>query len=81
MSQQSAPVPAGTPGWKVVSVVDATGLDATGSYVKGRNVTYQLATGPAGTVFIPLSVFGTEAATAAITADAAKLYAVSQLKG
>lgn len=80
MSDSAAvPMPSGISG-RVINVVDATGQDATGTFVKGRNVTYQLNTGATGSVFVPLATFSPDSVKAAVLADAQQLHAVSQLK-
>jgi hypothetical protein len=67
------------PSGKIVTVVDGSGQDATGRYTTGKNVTYQLSSGPSGTVFIPNNSFNEDFVKAAVTADAARLHAVSQI--
>ena len=56
--------------WKVVTIVATTGFDASGKAVPGRNVTYALANGTTGTVFIPGNVTDPTAQKAIISADA-----------
>lgn len=70
---------AAVPTWKIVQVTDRTDQDATGAYVKGRLVTYQLASGHTGTVFVPLAVFSTDSVRAAVMADAQTLADVAGL--
>lgn len=67
------------PGWKVIQVADGQGQDATGRFVAGKNVTYQLASGHSGTVFVPAVQFNPDTVKAAIAADAANLDAISNL--
>lgn len=69
----------GGPSWRVIAVADGTGQDATGRFTTGRNVTYQLSTGPTGTVFIPSSAMTEETVAAAIQADAAVLHNIANL--
>ena len=76
---QPAPLPAGLSG-QVISVASTIGQDATGNWVPGKNVTYQLNSGHTGTVFVPDATFGAETAKAAILADAQKLAAVANIK-
>lgn len=71
----------GGPSWRVIGIQDGTGPDAAGRFTTGRNVTYQLASGPAGTVFVPMASFTEEAVAAAINADAQTLHNVSNLTG
>jgi hypothetical protein len=56
--------------WKVLDVNDTTGQGNDGRYTKGQNVTYQLAGGQTGTVFIPATVTTADMASAIINADA-----------
>lgn len=56
--------------WRVVTTVPTTGFDPSGRAVPGRNVTYQLTNGTAGTVFIPGNVTDTAAIKAIIQEDA-----------
>ena len=67
------------PAWKVIDTKTGTGADATGRYVQGYAINYQLKTGQTGTVFIPKANYTKDAATAAIMADAAQLAEVSNL--
>ena len=56
--------------WRVVTTVPTTGFDPSGRAVPGRNVTYQLTNGTAGTVFIPGNVTDDTAIKAIIQEDA-----------
>ena len=67
------------PQWKVTAQQTATGQDSNGSFVRGRNITYQLADGTSGSVFVPNSNYTPDAVKAAIAADAEKVQAVAQL--
>jgi hypothetical protein len=67
------------PVWKVTNTQTTTGADATGRYVPGYQLTYQLKSGLSGTVFLPKANYSKDAATAAIMADAAQLAEVSNL--
>jgi hypothetical protein len=71
--------PSTGPVWKVIDTKTGSAPDATGRYVPGYQITYQLNTGQAGTVFVPKSSYTKDAATAAIMADAAQLAEVSNL--
>lgn len=64
---------------KVLSVVQKTGQDTSGAFVSGREVTYQLSNGHTGSVFVPLSIFSTDAVQQAILADAKTLADVASL--
>ena len=68
------------PTWTVTANVPGTGQDATGQFVQGRKITYQLASGTVGTVFVPNTTLTPDAARTAIEADAAKVSAIDGLK-
>lgn len=72
-------MPDNGPRWKVTGQQTASGQDTNGSFVRGRNITYQLADGTTGSVFVPNSSYTPEAVKAAIAADADKVAAVSML--
>jgi hypothetical protein len=78
MSQSSYSY-AGGPAWRVIGITEATGPDPSGRFTQGRNVTYQLASGLTGTVFIPLAGFTEDTVAAAVNLDAQTLHNVSQL--
>lgn len=67
--------------WKVISQRQTTAPDAVGRYVPVVAVTYQLSTGTARTINVPVDGYTAEAVRAAITADAAHTAAVDQLEG
>jgi hypothetical protein len=69
-----------TQSWEVIKVETLSAPDATGRYVPSRRLTYQLADGTVGQVSIPVSQATTEAAQAAIAADAATLSALTAIK-
>jgi hypothetical protein len=77
-ASQSASAPA-SPTGRVINIADARDRDATGNFVTGKNVTYQLATGQTATVFVPGATFSEDAVRAAVTADAATLAKVANL--
>ena len=72
-------LPSPGPDWAVIQNVESTGKDSTGSYVKGRSVTFQLASGTAGTVFVPDAALTPDSVKAAINAAAARIAAVDGL--
>jgi len=61
------------PAGKVITVVDGRGQDPSGTFVVGKQVTYQLSSGQTGTVFVPGAQVSADAIRAAVTADAAEL--------
>lgn len=69
----------GSVAWKVISVADGTGPDATGRYVNGKTVTYQLRSGHTGTVFVPGPNANPDAAAVLIRQEAANLEAIANL--
>ena len=79
----ATPTPTGAvlyPGTTIISTIPETGPDATGNYVDGRTVTYQLPTGDIGSIWVPQATLTAEAVAAAINADAvvvASLYALN----
>jgi hypothetical protein len=67
------------PKWKVVSQQTGSGQDANGKFVQGRNVTYQLADGTSGTVFVPNTSYTVESVKSAIADDAGRVADVARL--
>jgi hypothetical protein len=67
------------PAWSVTSVISTTGQDGTGRYSQGKNVTFTLASGVTGSVFVPDNLFTPDQVKQAIMAEADKLHQVSQL--
>lgn len=65
--------------WRVVTTIPTTGFDAANRAVPGRNVTYQLPNGTAGTVFIPGSVTDQSSIKAIIQEDANRAAMLSTL--
>lgn len=68
-----------TPSWKIVNAVQGQQLGQSGQYVKGWSVTYQLANGSSGTVFVPGDTLSTDAVKQAATDAAGQLAAVLSL--
>jgi hypothetical protein len=64
-----------SPTGRVVDIKPGTGRDATGNFVTGKQVTFQLATGQTGSVFVPDAIFDADSGAAAVKAAAAKLVA------
>ena len=81
MSDQSASPSYGglTPTWTVTDVTETTAQDNTGRFAKGKQVTFQLASGQVGTVFLPDASFTPDTVKAAIRTAAANLHAVVNL--
>jgi hypothetical protein len=67
------------PAWRVTAVNQTTGQDSTGRYTQGKEVSFTLASGVSGTVFVPDNMFNPDAVKAAIMAEAANLHQVSNL--
>lgn len=65
--------------WKVLQVTDGQGQDATGRFVNGKNVTYQLSAGQTGTVFVPASQFDPDTVKSMVAAAAGNLAQVANL--
>jgi hypothetical protein len=57
----------------------ASGQDANGNFVRGRNITYQLDDGTTGMVFVANAAYTPDAVKAAIAADAEKVAGVAGL--
>lgn len=81
MSQQNVQAYDPTMGvaFKVVDVKETTGQDATGRFVPGKQVSYQLKSGLSGTIFVPDAAFNEDAVRAAIQKAAATLQNVSMI--
>lgn len=67
------------PKWKITGQPQASGPDGNGGFTRGRNVTYQLADGTTGTVFVPNANLTPDFVKAAIDDDAARVAAIAQL--
>jgi hypothetical protein len=78
MSSYTA-IGSGGTAWRVIGIADGTGQDAAGRYVMGKNVTFQLKSGPSGTVFVPGPHATAEAAAALIQVEADELEAMANL--
>lgn len=81
MSDQNANASYGglMPNWQVTDVMETMAQDATGRYARGKQVTFQLASGAVGTVFIPDANFTPDTVKSAIMRAAANLHAVVNL--
>ena len=67
------------PEWKVTGVTAGQGRDATNAFVPGWTITYQLAGGAQGSVFVPKTTGDLEAAKQAVADDAAMLHNLTNL--
>jgi hypothetical protein len=65
--------------WRVINVQDGQGQDATGRYVNGKTVTFQLSTGHSGTVFVPGGQSDVATVRAMVQQEAANLAAITAL--
>lgn len=65
--------------WRIISVSPGQGQDATGRYTTGKQVTYQMATGQSGTVFVPDGQDTVEYTKAVVQAAADNLAALHNL--
>lgn len=77
----TAPTPSDAPHWRVTASQEQQAPGAAGTYTKGRQIFFQLDSGPSGSVFVPNDQLSAEAVRAAITAAAATLQAVHDLSG
>jgi hypothetical protein len=67
------------PKWKVTRQVAGPGQDADGKFVQGRTITYQLADGTSGTVFVANTNYTVDSVKAAIAEDAGRVAGVAKL--
>jgi len=65
--------------WRIINIQAGQGQDATGRYVNGKSVTYQLASGQPGTVFVPDGSDTPEYVKAVVQAAADNLAALHNL--
>lgn len=65
--------------WRVINITPGQGADASGRFVNGKNVTYQLRSGQAGTVFVPDGSDTPEYVKAVIQSAAENLAALHNL--
>lgn len=75
----TAPAPAPStlyPGTVILTTTEDTGPDASGNYVTGRTITFQIATGDVGTVWVPLAGLTTANVAAAVNTYAEALAAI-----
>lgn len=69
-------------GWHIVSQAQVSGLDSTGHYVQGVNVTFTLdGNGQTGTVFVPLSSYNADTVKQRVDEFAQHLINVANLRG
>jgi len=78
MSDTDTPV---APPWVVTGQIAANGPQPGGNYGPGYNVSFRLASGTVGTVFVPASQYSVENVRAAINAHYPSLAAVDGLSG
>lgn len=69
------------PAWTVTGQQETAGPDANGVYVPGVRVTFRLASGQVGQVFVPNDTFTPDGVRAAVQARADTLAAVAALQG
>ncbi len=67
------------PAWKVVTQTQGMGRNKAGNYVQGWTVTYQLASGSSGSVFLAQGDYTPANVKAAINAQAADVDGVDNL--
>lgn len=70
-----------TPAWSVINQVQTTRPDASGSFVRGITVTFRLANGNVGSVFVSEDDYSAENVQALINDRAEVMQAVADLKG
>lgn len=68
-----------TPAWSVISQAETMGIGPTGTAGSGVKVTFRLADGTTGSVFVPDAQFNAENVRAAITARVGVLESVKGL--
>ena len=67
--------------WRVTDVQEVSDLAPTGQFVRGQRVSYQLADGATGTVFVPNSQFNEATVRTLVSAAAQRLANVKGLQG
>ena len=67
--------------WTVTQQAEATDLGPTGNYEPGVRVTFRLANGTVGSVFVPHTGYSVERVRQLIAERAATLAAVAELRG
>ena len=80
---------AGTPGgaggaplgWEVTGQQETTGMNDAGQFVPGVRVSFRLKDGAAGSVFVPEAQYSPDRVAALVAVRAAKMLAVSGLRG
>lgn len=65
--------------WKVTQVVDTTDRDNSGTIVRGKTITYQIAGGPSEAVFVPGNPPTMDQVAEIIRARAANLDGIANL--
>lgn len=74
-------VPTDAPHWRVTASQEQQAPGAAGTYTKGRQIFFQLDSGPSGSVFVPNDQLSPDNVRAAIAAAASTLQAVHDLSG
>lgn len=65
--------------WRIVDVTPGSGPNGTGGFGPGKTISYQLASGHTGQVFVPDGSFDMDTVRAKVIAEAAKLNDVLNL--
>lgn len=69
------------PTWTVISQTEDFGANTSGQYVPGVRVSFRVASGAVGSVFIPTAEYSVDRAREVIGATAMAMEAVSKLSG
>lgn len=69
------------PAWTIIGQAENYANDDQGAFVPGVTVTFQLASGQVGSVFVPNGKYTPEQVRAAVSARADAMRAVSGLQG
>lgn len=72
---------AATPGWSVTGQQEGTRLNDQGQYVQGVLVSFRLASGQQGSIFVPESGYNPENVKQLINARAQKMASIAGLAG
>lgn len=69
------------PTWTIIGQAETYATDDAGAFVPGVTITFQLAGGQTGSVFVPNTKYNVANARAAVDARAREMAAVSGLQG
>ena len=69
------------PHWRITASQEQQAPGAAGTYTKGRQVFFQLDSGPSGSVFVPNDQLSTDSVRAAVNAAAQQLADIHALQG